>query len=295
MSNFKNYLSKIKGHKINIDITSFINENFINYLKKITVINEDIDYYIDIDGNVTLTLDLIKKTKGKDKLESVKTIQNLFDHIKEFSGVENFLCNKEEIDDIEKFVKFIKDKSEIKELSKSDNLSILSHYGPVFKITATTINIEKHLEHSINYFIRNKTVSETVKEKINILNQIITNSFNSFNSFNKLYFVLTGSKEEKKPVILNKEIHENGLRNLIMCCFIDKTQRKLLITTLTTMAEQILEAEKQQDINKTESIGQKITTATNQYIKTIEKMPDDFKGKIEVQFYPKPAKLLTGK
>ena len=60
------------------------------------------------------------------------------------------------------------------------------------------------------------------------------------------------------------------------------------------MAEQILEAEKQQDINKTESIGQKITTATDQYIKTIEKMPDDFKGKIEVQFYPKPAKLSIG-
>ena len=288
---------------------------FENYLQKVLdgqiYYNEDIDYHIDHKGSVILKLDLIGNKKGEDKLENIKTIQELYNHIINYCGVKSFNCEKNVINNENDFVKFINNKNiefikknansvvknsivkKYRELTINDELKFLSHHGPVFKITATPINIERFLNHSINYFIKNEIVAQVVKEKINILNQIITNSFNKLN---KMYFVLIGSEEEKKPVILDKQIHENALKNLVMCCFIDKTQRELFITTLTTMAEQILKAENERDINKAEeSIGQKITTATNQYTKIIEKMPDDFKGKIEVQFYPEPAKYVPGK
>jgi len=257
MSNLNFYIDKAKGNNQSISTSHFLNENFAKYLSKITeVLNEDITYQIDTDGAITLSLDLIKNVKGSDKLDTVNSIDELYEHILKFNNISKFKLNDSDIFSVEDF------KEKLKELTQTNNSDVTMDdltRGLFLKIKSTAASERnKHL-HSffLNFKPKEAFFSNTV-----LLNSIIKFIENE-----------TGIMDINEKNI-SGEITFNKMSIKLIPLLLDKTKMDILKSI----------------------INSNLTLSNNNKKKLIENLDDfkNAKGEVEAKYYAAPVSGVVG-
>jgi hypothetical protein len=224
---------------------------FFSYLSKsqkdnsvFSFLNEDINYYIDDTGKVSLRMELISNQLATDELENITDVESFYKQIIKYHeiGTEGFIFNDFKINSLDEFINAIND---INEKVNNENSSFIDslinkkmttinkdskvkdlYLGqkPIFTVTSTPININKFLSNSKTFFIVDKLTSTLFLEDkyLNFFSRIIKETYTTKNK--KIYFI---KNKDKEPVIFDNEnnsIHENALKNLILSLFIDGDQ-----------------------------------------------------------------------
>ena len=299
MSNFKNYILKVQGKTVNIDINGFINENFSKYIAKFAgyVFNEDINYKITDSGNINIEYDTGDNQKVSEIISNISSIKDLYDHITIENGIkeEGFKINGKEIKNLDDFKTKIKSSKNIPEDQDIDDINVLKNgNSPFFHITSSPINSRVKRDF-IDFFItkRANDIDKIILKNKDNFNKIILDTFEKENKF---FF---NRKKLNEPITIGDIIASGATENLATCASIDKQALEEIKNIFNNEKKELLDLIKIEE-NKTKKNHRLISDlnskqgAIQDFINECLVKIKNEKGIVEIKLYTEPPVIVTG-